>query len=151
MPPPCKLTPLLLRLSFAPVFFLMRAGGSPDNETDPGRRGESVFSKSESDSPSDVDSEKGKRPRASSINEMPSDHTSDLTVYWAPCIRSGCVNKRLDVIDVDVKWRTYHRCEDVFRAYGGKIMSVSERELCWGNVHVHSCMSRYQQKYRQLN
>jgi hypothetical protein len=33
--------------------------------------------------------EKGNRPRASSMSEIPSDQTSDLTVYGAPWIRSG--------------------------------------------------------------
>jgi len=90
IPPPCKLTPLLFRLSFFGVFLLIRAGGRPESESDPGRAGDRVPSKSESPpSSSDTDSEKGKRPRASSIKEMPSDHTSDLTVYGAPCIRSG--------------------------------------------------------------
>ena len=72
------------------MFLLIRAGGRPESEIDPGRAGDRVPSKSESSSSSDVDSENGKRPRASSIKEMPSDHTSDLTVYCAPCIRSGC-------------------------------------------------------------
>lgn len=34
--------------------------------------------------------EKGKRPSASSTRVMPSDQTSDLTVYGSPEIRSGC-------------------------------------------------------------
>jgi hypothetical protein len=25
------------------------------------------------------------------MSEIPKDHTSDLTVYCAPCIRSGCL------------------------------------------------------------
>ena len=43
--PPCKLTPLLFRLSFLAVLFLLfliLAGGRPDNEMEPGRAGESV-------------------------------------------------------------------------------------------------------------
>jgi len=87
IPPPCKLTPLLFLLAF---FFDFCLVGSSDKLRLPGRAGESVFSNSESDSSSDVDCEKGKRPRASSIKEIPRDHTSDLTVYCAPCIRSGC-------------------------------------------------------------
>ncbi len=35
------------------------------------------------------ESEKGNRPRASSIREMPRDQTSDLMVYGAPWMRSG--------------------------------------------------------------
>ncbi len=89
IPPPCRLTPLLFRLSFFDVFLFIRAGGSPDSDIEPGRAGDRVLSNSESES-SDVDSENGKRPKASSISEIPSDHTSDLTVYCAPCIRSGC-------------------------------------------------------------
>lgn len=92
MPPPCRLTPLLFLLSFFGVVRLIRAGGRPESEIDPGRAGESVPSYSESES-SEVDSENGKRPRASSIKEIPSDHTSDLTVYCAPCIRSGCYDQ----------------------------------------------------------
>lgn len=85
MPPPCRLTPLLFLLSF---FFVFCFVGSPDRLRTPGREGESVFSYSESVSSSD-DCEKGNRPRANSIREIPRDHTSDLTVYCAPCIRSG--------------------------------------------------------------
>lgn len=97
IPPPCKLTPLLFLLSFflcatAAAEFLDPAppAGTPKckPEMEPGRAGESVPSRSESSS-SSSDSEKGKRPRASSISEMPRDQTSDLTVYWAPWIRSG--------------------------------------------------------------
>lgn len=35
-------------------------------------------------------SENGKRPSASSMSVMPSDQTSDLTVYSSPWMRSGC-------------------------------------------------------------
>ena len=58
---------------------------------DPGRSGWRVPSRSErsESSESSVLLEKGKRPRASSMREMPRDQTSDLTVYCAPCIRSG--------------------------------------------------------------
>ena len=35
------------------------------------------------------ESENGKRPRASSMRDTPSDQTSDLIVYGAPWIRSG--------------------------------------------------------------
>ena len=80
---------MLFRLSFFDFVFIrgfadarLRAG------MDPGRAGESVPSRSESES-SDEDSEKGKRPRASSIRDMPRDQTSDFTVYCAPCMRSG--------------------------------------------------------------
>jgi hypothetical protein len=55
----------------------------------PGRLGDNVPSKSERSESSDEDSAKGNLPNASSISEMPVDHTSDLTVYWAPWIRSG--------------------------------------------------------------
>jgi len=85
IPPPWRLTPLLfLRLRFFSLvssFFLSSGTG---------RDGESVPSKSDrSESSSDADSENGNRPSASSISEIPRDHTSDLTVYCAPCIRSG--------------------------------------------------------------
>lgn len=86
--PPCKLTPLLFRLfffaSFSLSFFdaLDFGGGRPRGW---GLDGERVPSKSErSESSSDTESEKGKRPRASSMREMPRDQTSDLTVYCAP-------------------------------------------------------------------
>lgn len=63
---------------------------------EPGRAGESVFSKSDrSESESSSDSEKGKRPSASSMSEMPSDQTSDFTVYCAPCMRSGWIGLSL--------------------------------------------------------
>jgi hypothetical protein len=65
---------------------LGRGGGKPMRA---GRLGESVPSKSERSESSSEDSENGKRPRASSISDMPRDQTSDFTVYWAPCIRSG--------------------------------------------------------------
>jgi hypothetical protein len=91
IPPPWRLTPLLFRLFFFAFFssrsFFDFGGGSAI-----GRDGESVPSnsdRSESSSPDD-ESAKGKRPSASSMSEMPSDQTSDLTVYCAPCIRSGC-------------------------------------------------------------
>lgn len=60
-----------------------------------GRPGESVLSRSERSDSSESESESanGKRPSASSISEMPRDHTSDLTVYCAPCIRSGLSKK----------------------------------------------------------
>ena len=85
MPPPCRLTPLLFRrlrlLSLLLSFFFSSGTG---------REGESVPSNSDrSESSSEADSEKGNRPRASSMSEIPRDHTSDLTVYCAPCIRSG--------------------------------------------------------------
>ena len=89
MPPPCKLTPLLFLFFFLSAFSfsaLVRAGGS-------GRLGESVPSNSDRSESSSSESAKGNRPRASSMSEMPSDHTSDLTVYCAPCIRSGYVNQ----------------------------------------------------------
>lgn len=86
--PPCKLTPLLFRLfffaSFSLSFFdaLDFGGGRPRGW---GLDGERVPSKSErSESSSDTESENGKRPRASSMREMPRDQTSDLTVYCAP-------------------------------------------------------------------
>jgi hypothetical protein len=50
----------------------------------PGRLGDSVPSKSDRSESSDEDSANGNLPSASSIREMPVDHTSDLTVYWAP-------------------------------------------------------------------
>jgi hypothetical protein len=95
IPPPCRLTPLLFLLSFFEVCVLgvprrARRAGSPAREMEPGRAGESVPSRSERSESSEEDSEKGKRPRASSMREMPRDQTSDLTVYCAPCIRSGC-------------------------------------------------------------
>lgn len=43
--------------------------------------GERVASRSESPSLSESLSENGKRPNASSINEIPRDQTSDLTEY----------------------------------------------------------------------
>ena len=92
IPPPCKLTPLLFRLDFFCelfIFLLRRADGRPESEIEPGRAGDSVPSKSESSSSSEVESENGNLPRASSMSEIPNDHTSDLTVYCAPCIRSG--------------------------------------------------------------
>ena len=64
-PPPPKLTP-----SFAFGRFGSVASGSK--------------------SISSGESEKGKRPRASSMREMPRDQTSDLMVYGAPWMRSGC-------------------------------------------------------------
>ena len=79
IPPPCRLTPLLLRFfffSFASLESFVARGA--------GRLGDSVPSKSERSESSDEDSAKGNRPSASSIREMPSDHTSDLTVYCAP-------------------------------------------------------------------
>jgi hypothetical protein len=63
-PPPPKLTPLLACGRFGSV-----ALGSK--------------------SISSGESEKGNRPRASSIREMPRDQTSDLMVYGAPWMRSG--------------------------------------------------------------
>lgn len=83
IPSPCKLTPLLFLLSFLDVFFRGRGGGRP-RAMDPGRRGESVPSRSERSESSDDDSEKGKRPSANSMREIPRDQTSDLTVYCAP-------------------------------------------------------------------
>lgn len=52
---------------------------SPDG----GRPGESVPSRSDKSESSDSesDSANGNRPSASSMSEMPRDHTSDLTVY----------------------------------------------------------------------
>jgi hypothetical protein len=38
------------------------------------------------------ESENGNRPRASSMRDTPRDQTSDLIVYGAPWIRSGCVS-----------------------------------------------------------
>lgn len=87
MPPPCKLTPLLFRLSFLDVTLLRTEPGA-GRAIDPGLAGDSVLSKSESSSSSE-ESAKGKRPRASSIREMPRDQTSDFTVYCAPWMRSG--------------------------------------------------------------
>lgn len=84
MPPPCKLTPLDFRRSFFVFLSLSFLTGGKVMVL-----GERVPSKSERSESSGSDSEKGNRPRASSINEIPSDQTSDLTVYWAPCIRSG--------------------------------------------------------------
>ena len=98
IPPPCRLTPLLLRLSFLLVspflsfFSRLRAGGKGIPDIEPGRWGESVPSKSSKSDKSESDvssSENGKRPNASSISEIPRDQTSDLTVYCAPWIRSG--------------------------------------------------------------
>jgi hypothetical protein len=79
IPPPCRLTPLLFLLSFFAIFG-WRGGNSM---TPPGLSllGESVPSKSDRSESSDEDSQKGKRPRASSISEIPSDQTSDFTVY----------------------------------------------------------------------
>ena len=88
VPPPCRLTPLLFLLFF---FVNIALRERSDRLREPGRPGESVFSYSGSLSSSEVGCENGKRPRASSIKEIPSDHMSDLTVYWAPCIRSGFV------------------------------------------------------------
>jgi hypothetical protein len=83
IPEPCKLTPLLFRLSFFTLSIILERGGRPIEP------GESVPSKSERSESSSDDSAKGKRPSASSMSEMPKDQTSDLTVYWAPCMRSG--------------------------------------------------------------
>lgn len=77
IPPPCKLTPLLFRFFLLSAFSfsaLLRAGGR-------GREGDSVPSNSDRSESSSSDSAKGKRPRASSISEIPRDQTSDLTVY----------------------------------------------------------------------
>lgn len=41
----------------------------------------SSSAKSDKSESSDEDSAKGKRPSANSMREIPSDHTSDLTVY----------------------------------------------------------------------
>lgn len=92
IPPPCKLTPLLFRFFFLSAFSLSSLvlivdRGKP--ASGPGREGERVPSKSERSESSDEESAKGNRPRASSMREMPRDQTSDLTVYCAPCIRSG--------------------------------------------------------------
>lgn len=90
IPPPWRLTPLLFRFFFLSRFSLSALISAADLSVRfPGLDGERVLSKSERSESSDEESEKGKRPRASSINEIPSDQTSDLTVYWAPCIRSG--------------------------------------------------------------
>ena len=78
--PPCKLTPLLFRFSFFALFKGDRASDI-SRESDPGRPGERVPSRSERSESESSDSENGKRPRASSIREMPRDHTSDFTVY----------------------------------------------------------------------
>jgi len=90
VPPPCRLTPLLFLLFFFVKFDLRERS---DKLREPDHPGESVFSYSGSLSSSEVGCENGKRPRASSIKEIPSDHMSDLTVYWAPCIRSGFVTE----------------------------------------------------------
>ena len=79
MPPPWRDTPLLFRLSF----FAVDDGGKAIGPG-PGFEGESVPSKSERSESSSGESEKGKRPSASSIREIPRDQTSDFTVYWAP-------------------------------------------------------------------
>jgi len=60
-----------------------------------GRPGERVPSKSDRSESSSDDSENGKRPRANSISEIPNDQTSDFTVYCAPCMRSGCVGRKM--------------------------------------------------------
>lgn len=85
IPPPCRLTPLLFRLSFFDVLPCSFLGGSPIVP------GDSVPSKSDRSESSGSVSAKGNRPSASSMSEIPKDHTSDLTVYCAPCIRSGCL------------------------------------------------------------
>lgn len=88
IPPPCRLTPLLFRFFFLSRFsFAARASA---RFKFPGLLGDSVLSKSDRSESSDAESENGNRPKASSISDIPSDHTSDLTVYCAPCIRSGC-------------------------------------------------------------
>jgi hypothetical protein len=90
MPPPCKLTPLLFRFFFLSRFSFSALASSLDLRARfPGLLGDSVLSKSERSESSEAESEKGKRPRASSVKEIPNDQTSDLTVYCAPCIRSG--------------------------------------------------------------
>ena len=90
IPPPWRLTPLLFRFFFLSRRSLSaRACAAVGSARSPGRLGESVLSKSER-SESSASSEKGKRPSASSMSEIPSDQTSDLTVYCAPWIRSGC-------------------------------------------------------------
>lgn len=90
IPPPCRLTPLLFRFFFLSRFSLSaRACAAFLSVMAPGRLGESVLSKSDR-SESSESSENGNRPSASSMSEIPSDHTSDLTVYCAPWIRSGC-------------------------------------------------------------
>ena len=95
IPPPCKLTPLLFRRFFLSRFSFSAAFSAFISSADRSVRllgrdvGDNVFSKSERSESSEDDSAKGNRPSASSINEMPRDHTSDLTVYCAPWIRSG--------------------------------------------------------------
>ena len=95
IPPPCRLTPLLFRrfrlLSLLlSIFFFSSCTGRP---------GEREPSKSDrSESSSEVDSENGNRPSASTMSEIPRDHTSDLTVYCAPCIRLGYLQLAEDML-----------------------------------------------------
>ena len=86
--PPCRLTPILLRfLSLSSLDFFW-----PAEALNGGLPGDKVFCRSSKSESSDAwSSENGNRPSASSIRETPSDQTSDLTVYCAPWIRSGCV------------------------------------------------------------
>lgn len=85
IPPPCRLTPLLFLLSFFALSFRdLGKDNAAIDPIEPGRAGDRVLSKSDRSESSDSDSENGKRPKASSMREMPSDHTSDLTVYCAP-------------------------------------------------------------------
>lgn len=88
IPPPWRLTPLDLRFSFLSVFFLDTAAEIAGRWL-PGLEGERVPSRSERSESSESESAKGNRPRASSIKLIPNDHTSDFTVYCAPCMRSG--------------------------------------------------------------
>ena len=86
IPPPWRLTPLLFRF----FFFSRRSRSAAEIAMSPGRLGESVDSKSDR-SESSASSENGNRPSASSMSEIPRDQTSDLTVYCAPWMRSGCI------------------------------------------------------------
>lgn len=62
---------------------------SPPSSSTPASDSRTNASSSSDDGVSSSD-EKGKRPMASSTSEMPSDQTSDLTLYGSPEMRSGC-------------------------------------------------------------
>ena len=102
IPPPWRLTPLLFLFFFFSLRSRSACACAAETASSPGRLGESVFSKSDR-SESSESSEKGKRPSASSMSEIPSDQTSDLTVYGEPWIRSGCVGQGRQGIRINIK------------------------------------------------
>lgn len=83
-PPPPRLTPL----SF--FFFLPSSLGGLEER---GRVASGSGRSSSSSEPESGESEKGNRPRASSMRDTPRDQTSDLIVYGAPWIRSGSLGQ----------------------------------------------------------